>query len=682
VANEPWEDFSPPGAPAASREPWEDFAPPQQRSLKDEAIRQAGLTARGVLKGTSYLLSAPADLAVAANNAVTHGVNKVAGTDYPVLPYPGDKINSILDANFPAAENGKERFVQKAITALTSAPGVGAAAAGTGARALAPMAETTLGTMTGTVAGVGAGSAVDENYPGHPFLSFLASLAGGTAGAIPVSAVPNAARQLRMQAMEHSGITPSIPDVTQSKPWQLFQHNLESIPFGVGNRVQQTEMDRLRQAQGATDDLAAQYGNPQTVPNAGEALQTGVERYRYGRQPGYVDGRPAGMTNAEVMIQPTRNSSIAAKANVAYDRVPVPAHAQIDATNTHSQLVNILYRAHDPALDINNPTLQRYLDALNNSGRQISWQDLRDMRTTLRQMRNDPELMATIGDRQFGQLNDALTTDMVNGANAIGGPNAGRLVQIADNYYARSMERIRDNLTKIWKAPTPEAAYGQLQTALLDGAKGDINKVAALRRALTDEEWGDVAATMLDRMGRPVASQALEGAPPFSAATFMTNYERMSPAARSMVFNGGGRGDLRDQLDNLVTAVSAMKGTQMQANTSRSGQLGANLGTFAALATSPVKTGLGLLFGRMSANALYNPTYVRLMTRTIQAGNDRSRAAAFASLQNWVRQQPDPDQFNDDLMNVAKAAGVAAYNMAPDAIKGPGKGPHSSNANQ
>jgi hypothetical protein len=90
-------------------------------------------------------------------------------------------------------------------------------------------------------------------------------------------------------------------------------------------------------------------------------------------------------------------------------------------------------------------------------------------------------------------------------------------------------------------------------------------------------------------MGKPVPSAEIKGTHDFSVATFTTNWNRLSPEAKTALF---GRSDLRQELDSLANIIGDFKAAERMANISRSGTAGAFLSTVigvgAGLATDPV----------------------------------------------------------------------------------------------
>jgi hypothetical protein len=123
-------------APAAAT----PAAAPEQRGFLGDLAHQAGLTARMGITGVSSLPAAVGDLLNSGVNAVTGGINKVAGTDIPRLQAVSSSVQDLQDrAGVAKPENASERVVQDVGSAI-----VGAAtgnAAGKGLQALAAVPE-------------------------------------------------------------------------------------------------------------------------------------------------------------------------------------------------------------------------------------------------------------------------------------------------------------------------------------------------------------------------------------------------------------------------------------------------------------------------------------------------------------------------------------------------------------
>ena len=183
------------------------------------------------------------------------------------------------------------------------------------------------------------------------------------------------------------------------------------------------------------------------------------------------------------------------------------------------------------------------------------------------------------------------------------------------------MGRINKALQPFDSAGSGEGAYARIMQAAGSGSAADAQKLLSVKRTLNSEEWGDVAATTIKRMGQP--SKGAEGAldaDAFSVAKFVSSYADMSPAGREILFGSMGGGGakataLKAQLDNLVKVADRLKDVERAANGSKSAVAGQSLATVAGLANpSTALPTAGLLSGMaLIGEVMTNPAAVRAL---------------------------------------------------------------------
>ena len=147
-------------------------------------------------------------------------------------------------------------------------------------------------------------------------------------------------------------------------------------------------------------------------------------------------------------------------------------------------------------------------------------------------------------------------------------------------------------------------------------------------------EWGDVAATAVAHLGKPAAgaaNAAEDGA--FSVNTFLTNYAKLSPTGRDVLFGArGGGGEqaarLKGELDNLARVAGHLKEVQKGANTSNSAVSMQGITTITGLANPvtflPTSVALGGAAG--VGEVLTNPRFVRMLASIARAQHANPKA--------------------------------------------------------
>ena len=160
-----------------------------ERSMLQEAGRQAGLTARAAITG---LTSVPAMLA----DPLAAGVNLAAGRKVMDLPSQGIQ-NLMTAAGLPQPEGGLERAVQTGASAMAGVPAQAGLAAGK--EALKPLTQNllqqTVAAGAGGMAGQAAADVVQEATE-NPLAGVIAGLAAGTvAGGIAAKGATASAKR-------------------------------------------------------------------------------------------------------------------------------------------------------------------------------------------------------------------------------------------------------------------------------------------------------------------------------------------------------------------------------------------------------------------------------------------------------------------------------------------------------
>ena len=176
---------------------------------------------------------------------------------------------------------------------------------------------------------------------------------------------------------------------------------------------------------------------------------------------------------------------------------------------------------------------------------------------------------------------------------------------------------------KLWqKLENTQADEKAFQFAT-EGSQRGGSRLWALRKNFTNDEWDTVAATVIDQLGKAPAhlrgAAELGGAAhDFSASTFLTNWNKLSPEAKMALFSRRYT-DMRRSLDNLVKAMDAAKNTQRMSNPSGTARQLLTVGQGAAAATAAftgnIPTAVAILAGPwISGRMMTSPTFIRLLT--------------------------------------------------------------------
>lgn len=464
-----------------------------------------------------------------------------------------------------------------------------------------------------------------------------------------------------------SDVNPTLPALAQNRVVSTLANVLRDAPLASGP-MERGVATTLGQTERAVQRVAGGYGEAMTPADAGRTLTQGVERFARG------DGVPSALTPDEIIRLPTRATSFRDKAGALFDRV---ASLFTDADRTPmtatraalERLTNQFPNA--PALGqiLENrlfPQIARaigggeeVLPGLRTMPAELTVPELMRLRSRVGAMLgNGGALRDDIPIADLKSLYRAITEDVGAAAQARG-PEAARAFERANGYYAAGMNRIENALSAINNL-TNEGAFAR--TAAMGGsnARGSIDGLRAIRRSIPDDEWGDVAAAWIRNAGRPTAGATdTLAAAQFSPATFITNYARLTPEARDVLFSGPNGGALRQSFDALVRVVNAQRNVERMANTSRTGPFVQLMATLTGAATAPYSTGAALGTGWAIAQAMTKPRFVRWLAAAGDLRSPSELPAHVAQLRALGQMEPQARALYSAIADSLSARGPA-----------------------
>ncbi len=285
----------------------------------------------------------------------------------------------------------------------------------------------------------------------------------------------------------------------------------------------------------------------------------------------------------------------------------------VAASNTADALANL------SAVFERNPEIAKILDANKYAALQqelaakgATWGALRKFRTEIGEAISKGK--GTLGDDSTGSLKQiygALTRDM-EAAVADIGPEALTAWKRANDYTRSRAGRIEDQLDTMITADTPERAFELFRSAACgDKATSNLGRLRAVRSSVSDTEWSKLAGDIVDRMGKARAgAQGAEG-DVFSPATFLTEWNKVAPGAKSTLFDAR----TRTQLDILAKFAEAAKTGALEKNASNTGaHVWTSLLSVAGY-SQPVKTATAYGAGYGLAKAMTNPVFLTAVNK-------------------------------------------------------------------
>lgn len=227
---------------------------------------------------------------------------------------------------------------------------------------------------------------------------------------------------------------------------------------------------------------------------------------------------------------------------------------------------------------------------------------------------------------QLKRLYAALDEDISN-AVKLKGTEAIKRHELARRYVRMHFKQNSDVIDRVLKKGTSGKVWKYIETAGKDGGE-ELNR---LRRNLLPEEWDVVAGTTIGKLGRATPGAQNITGEAFSTSTFMTNWSKLQPEAKEVLFGGTRYAKLRPELDRLVRVAASLKDVEKMANTSGTAG-GMNFTTlFSALGSTvpgvlygsptmaiagPTSAITGLVVApRYAAKLITSPQFVRWLAR-------------------------------------------------------------------
>lgn len=245
-------------------------------------------------------------------------------------------------------------------------------------------------------------------------------------------------------------------------------------------------------------------------------------------------------------------------------------------------------------------------------------------------------------DTAMKDILDGVEQDILGGLRESGRKGAANAFETATRFWAKRVQTIDEVLEPILGKNSPKSGE-QIVTALEGMAKPKTGNSARLRQlfdAMPQREASAVRATFINRLGRPTAGSAQNADEAgFSFNTFLTNWNNISPRAKSVLFPK----ESRQVLDKLATVSRGMKEAGSAMNSSNTaGALvsqGAISGALWWLA-DPF-TAIGAAGGQYAIGRLLaSPKVARVLAGAPKADSPRARSVVASRLGNVAKAEP------------------------------------------
>lgn len=434
------------------------------------------------------------------------------------------------------------------------------------------------------------------------------------------------------EAADRLSVPLTAGEATGNRGIQLLERGAAASPAGqlTLDNFYTSQLDRLDEAvQAIGQRLGPAARTPNTRGAAASAIQEGAGRAvaRYERQVGLLEDALEQSIGGDTLVPV--NGAVRALMALRFGMQGAEESLQRQTA----------------------PSLQRLealvRDASQNGGR-IPFGALRQIRREIGELKGlSPaagEYVSGSGQHLSGAY-AALTEDLEAAVRSFGPAPAvtldgGRslsveqLWELQQRYVRMARNGARDvnvqALGKLVQDKTPEQALNWA----LQGSGTSGGRLWSLRQAYEPETWDELASALWYDLGQASPGQAVSDGVEFSAARFLTNWNKMSGDARQALFSGTRYADVADDIDDLVRVVGALKQSGQMRNHSNTAQTliaqsllsTSILGGGGALATGSIRGAggsvvLGIASPYAAAKVFQSRAFVRWLTEAVQATN-------------------------------------------------------------
>lgn len=501
-----------------------------------------------------------------------------------------------------------------------------------------------------SVAGGTAAKAVGDRYPDQPGLAVLASmspLAAQRAGTAAVAAgirggATREAIAQRVQDLKNAGVqNPTLGLATGNPLIGGVENLLANTPGAVGimRRAREGAVGGLQQT---TQDAANAASQDRGSMAAGTAIQRGLN--------GPFRADTKATTNQLYddlgnVIPPQTPVNVArTQATLAAVNPTIPGAPNLSPMFQNSRIMGIeraLNADANPPAGAFTPSQIRTAMATNptnledfNAALQATRTNLgtlpftavKQLRTAVGNEISDNNMMSDVPRSKWNPVYGALSED-IRGAAAQTGPAATQAFNRANNYNRAVIGRMED-VAPIADARTPETAF-RMYSQAADANNGSMSTLQAVKKSLPADARGSAAGTVIEKLGVARNGVQDETGGVWSPETFLTNYSKMSPAARQELFSGfPNSAAVKAKVDDVAKATAMMRANSgMWANPSGTGANVAARGTLGAIGLGgagaligmvnpavPLTAGGAVLGANLLARGLTSPKSVNLAT--------------------------------------------------------------------
>lgn len=589
-ASGPWQKYSDKSSPDSAKLDSSMFERVFNAENGAKIVRQVGLTARAALRGVTAIPSMIGDAV---------GLHSSEGTDtlgdMMYLPRPETTTERVVgDVSSAMAGSGGTMGLGKMMY-----NGVGDVVKGVGNMFRSEPLLQTISAATG-----GGAASVTRESGGGPLAQMAAGLGGAFApGAARVAGAEGLRQMMRggeegrqvvqgnLRDFSDAGYgTPSAGQASEQRFPRAVESVLSKTPGSAGRMAAGAEKGTAGLGQ-RVEDLANELSNKATSAEAGKKISDSVQGFKEGFKE--LQGTLYQRLD-QYMPKDTPVDVSATKAALAKLNEDIPG-----APNLSKWFKNEKIQGIDAALS-------KDLEAAEATGK-LPYEAIKKLRTLVGGELADHSLMADVPKSKWSALYGALSDDLGVAAKTAG-PDATKAWEWANQFTKSQLSRL-EQVSSIVGKDAPEKIF----QAAMSGTKEGATNLKATIDMIPKDARKTVAATVLRRMGLATPGKQDDLGEAFSGETFLTNWNRLSPEAKTTLFDRLG-GDYRSSLDQVAKVANNLReGSKVYANPSGTGAaVSAQVPGYAALVA--LVTGHPVVAAAVGSAPLAANSVARLMT--------------------------------------------------------------------
>jgi hypothetical protein len=284
--------------------------------------------------------------------------------------------------------------------------------------------------------------------------------------------------------------------------------------------------------------------------------------------------------------------------------------------------------------------------ALEGAGPTLPYPALRGVGSMIGKEAGDSLLHGSSEAGRYKQVYGAIAQDKAAAAQAAG---AGRELDRANSFYSQGVTKMEGVLQPYTKnGVTPEQAYSQFRSTILSSP----SKAYDLRKSLSPEVRKMQTATLIDELGQANPGKQDAAGTVFSSETFLTNWNKLSPNSKVVMFSGFNKANnVRQDIETVARASELIrKKGGIYANPSGTGGAVAQMGVGGTALFGAVTGNVPLLASvvgsvagaNITARLLTNPKFVNWLAsadKIVKPESARFHTQRLAVLANQIEDE-------------------------------------------